>query len=77
MAGDNRWIGAEMSKYFLVRKDKKFWLKDAVAVEDFEARGFQIAPARRVGDASLFINGDLIAHLFTSKKAAAKFLFAA
>jgi hypothetical protein len=65
------------TKYYSVRVDGQSWTKDAVDASEFTNRGYTIQPSRRIGDASLFSDGRLVAHLFASKASAAAFVSAA
>lgn len=64
-----------MSKFYSVRIDKKSWTKDAVGVDFFTSRGCEVAPARRVGDLDVWMQGKKVAILFSSKSAAASYAF--
>ena len=62
-----------MNNYYMVRIDKKSWTKETVTIEETEARGFHVQPARRIGDMDVFYNNHKVAIMFESKIEAAKF----
>lgn len=63
-----------MTKYYIVRKDKKRWTNEKVSIEECESRGFQIQEARRFGDYDMFFDGRPVASLFESKIEAAHYV---
>ena len=61
--------------YYMVSRDKRFWSKDKISVEEFQRRGYHVQAARtRWGVFDVFKDGHKVAVLFRSKVAAMEFI---
>lgn len=59
--------------FYSVTINGKSWSRDAIAAAEFQRRGYTVAPARLIGDSSLFdADGHLVAHLFANRRDAAQ-----
>lgn len=64
--------------FFAVTANVANWSRDAIPASELERRGYVVRPSRLTGDASLFTADGLhlVAHLFTRKVDAARFVAA-
>lgn len=59
--------------FYAVSINKQVWTKDQVSVQECEARGFSVAPARRVGELDVFHGIHKVAILFKTQADAASY----